>query len=143
MGYHKIMTMATAVLCLAASPASCLPPAEQAPKSTSRTSSSSTWWTPTSTPTSLSLAASCTYRPTQTFLSSSGCAFSCTATAQCTMDAALTKPCGCTSVVVRPVTTTVCPTRSPCIQCTTGWGIAIVSESPCPATTATTLPTAV
>ncbi|SPQ27406.1 977c37c1-1276-4ba3-a131-d19713aef281 [Thermothielavioides terrestris] len=52
-------------------------------------------------------------------------------------------PCGCSRAAVSPTTVTICPTRSPCYQCTTGWGIATITDSNCPpSATPTTAPTA-
>ncbi|KAK3315239.1 hypothetical protein B0H66DRAFT_337560 [Apodospora peruviana] len=90
---------------------------------------------PTSTPTTL-MADSCTTRPTQTYYSTSGCAIDCPATINCTADEGLIIPCGCTSVAVRPVTTTICASRTPCLQCTTGWGLVVRSETDCPTASA-------
>ncbi|KAK4221337.1 hypothetical protein QBC38DRAFT_492253 [Podospora fimiseda] len=73
-------------------------------------------------PITTSLAKSCTFTGTQTIYSASGCALTCS-TAFCISDAAVTKSCNCPRVPVETVTTTICPTRTPCYQCTTGWGI--------------------
>ncbi|KAK0706644.1 hypothetical protein B0T26DRAFT_628451, partial [Lasiosphaeria miniovina] len=92
----------------------------------------------TARPTSVTvLPSSCTTRPTQTYYSSSGCDINCPNQINCYADFAVTVPCGCKSVAVRPLTTTICATRSPCFQCHTGWGIATLFES-CSATATAT-----
>ncbi|KAK0741652.1 hypothetical protein B0T21DRAFT_282824, partial [Apiosordaria backusii] len=40
-------------------------------------------------------------------------------------------PCGCTRASVVPTTTTICATASPCVQCKTGWGIYVTTQSNC------------
>jgi hypothetical protein len=61
---------------------------------------------------------------------SGGCAFDCDA-ALCIADAALFLPCGCTRATkIITKTETACPTYSPCINCSTGWGIITINE-PC------------
>ncbi|KAK0717685.1 hypothetical protein B0T26DRAFT_302153 [Lasiosphaeria miniovina] len=82
--------------------------------------------------TTTSLAASCTYKPTQTFYSSSGCPLTC-GNEFCVIDAAVTIPCGCPRVDIQPTTVTVCPTQTPCYQCYTGWGTFLVTQT-CPQT---------
>ncbi|KAL2258403.1 hypothetical protein VTK26DRAFT_8292 [Humicola hyalothermophila] len=101
--------------------------------------------TATPTPTSISTSElvtsypdSCTYRPTQTYYSSSGCALSCS-TRFCIIDAPATISCGCPTVFIETQTVTVCPTATPCWQCTTGWGTFIYTET-C-TSTAAPLPT--
>ncbi|KAK3946227.1 hypothetical protein QBC46DRAFT_402596 [Diplogelasinospora grovesii] len=124
------------------------PTTRPSPTSSSTTTSSSTWSYVTPPP----MPESCTTRPTQTFYSTSGCDIACTDTAWCIMDCkppdpltrpytqlmvnndmkdAVTLSCGCTSVAVRPTTTTICPTKSNCQQCTTGWGIATIMQTGC------------
>ncbi|KAK0622640.1 hypothetical protein B0T14DRAFT_514190 [Immersiella caudata] len=83
------------------------------------------------TTTTTTLPASCTTTPTQTFYSSSGCALSCS-TGFCVTDAAVTIPCGCSKVAISPTTITVCPTKTPCYQCYTGWGTFFVTETCAP-----------
>ncbi|KAK4238979.1 hypothetical protein C8A03DRAFT_14595, partial [Achaetomium macrosporum] len=85
--------------------------------------------TTTASPTITSLPDSCTYRPTQTYYFSSGCAHTC-ATGFCIIDAPVTISCGCPTVVIETQTVTVCPTATPCQQCTTGWGTFLHTE-PC------------
>ncbi|KAL1871564.1 hypothetical protein VTK73DRAFT_2028 [Phialemonium thermophilum] len=89
----------------------------------------------TTAPSTSSLPDSCTFRPTQTIWATSGCAITCNHEF-CIYDAFVTLPCGCPSVRVQPTTTTLCPTQTGCIQCTTGWGIATVTET-CPSSTPT------
>ncbi|KAK4450952.1 hypothetical protein QBC34DRAFT_459338 [Podospora aff. communis PSN243] len=88
----------------------------------------------TLTTTTTTLPASCTTTPTQTFYSSSGCSLSCS-TGFCITDAAVTISCGCSRVAISPTTITVCPTKTPCYQCYTGWGTFFVTET-CPPTSA-------
>ncbi|KAK3937537.1 hypothetical protein QBC46DRAFT_392471 [Diplogelasinospora grovesii] len=88
--------------------------------------------------TSSSLPASCTYKPTQTVYSRSGCATPCATNQFCIVDAAVTVPCGCPSVSIQPSTTTICASATGCIECTTGWGFFTVSESGCTTATAKT-----
>ncbi|KAK3295349.1 uncharacterized protein B0H64DRAFT_395076 [Chaetomium fimeti] len=71
---------------------------------------------------------SCTYRPTQTFYSSSGCSHTC-ATGFCIIDAPATISCGCPRVFIETQTVTVCPTHTPCQQCYTGWGTFLYTEA--------------
>ncbi|KAK4244588.1 hypothetical protein C7999DRAFT_17179, partial [Corynascus novoguineensis] len=78
---------------------------------------------------------SCTYRPTQTFYSSSGCAHTCE-TGFCIIDAPATVSCGCPTVFIETQTTTMCPTQAPCRQCYTGWGTFLYTEL-CASATAT------
>ncbi|KAK3368757.1 hypothetical protein B0H63DRAFT_515285 [Podospora didyma] len=91
----------------------------------------------TPTPTITSLDASCTTTPTQTFYSTSGCALTCS-TGFCVIDAAVTVPCGCSSLEIRTATITICPTRTPCYQCYTGWGT-FRETATCPPTTSPSL----
>ncbi|EAQ91564.1 predicted protein [Chaetomium globosum CBS 148.51] len=91
--------------------------------------------TTTTTDTITSYPDSCTYRPTQTFYSSSGCAHTC-ATGFCVIDAPATISCGCPRVFIETQTVTVCPTQTPCQQCYTGWGTFLYTE-PCGSATAT------
>ncbi|KAK4215765.1 hypothetical protein QBC37DRAFT_117193 [Rhypophila decipiens] len=85
--------------------------------------------------TTTSLAASCTFTGTQTFYSSGGCnGLACETAGFCIIDAAATKSCGCDSLVIVTKTTTICPTKTPCYQCTTGWGTFIETQS-CTSTT--------
>ncbi|KAL2144668.1 hypothetical protein VTI28DRAFT_8696 [Corynascus sepedonium] len=80
------------------------------------------------------LPASCTYRPTATTYQTSGCDFSCpTSSVWCIVDAYVVLPCGCDRAAVSPTTVTRCPTTSAnCLQCSTGWGIATITDSDCP-----------
>ncbi|KAK4201946.1 hypothetical protein QBC40DRAFT_48386 [Triangularia verruculosa] len=84
----------------------------------------------TTTMETTSLPDSCTFTGTQTFYSSSGCGLACS-TGFCISDAAVTRSCGCSKIEIHTVTTTVCPTRTPCYQCYTGWGTFFV-DLPCP-----------
>ncbi|KAK1833540.1 hypothetical protein QBC39DRAFT_345454 [Podospora conica] len=43
--------------------------------------------------------------------------------------AVVMKPCGCSRVEIQTRTTSVCPTKTPCWQCHTGWGGFFVTES--------------
>ncbi|KAK4160649.1 hypothetical protein QBC43DRAFT_219407 [Cladorrhinum sp. PSN259] len=104
-------------------------------KHTSTVSKGSTTTTTTKV-TTTSLAKSCTFTGTQTIYSRSGCAVSCS-TGFCIIDAGVTKSCGCPSVAIETVTTTVCPTSTPCYQCYTGWGTFVYTQ---PCTTGPTLP---
>ncbi|KHE86537.1 hypothetical protein GE21DRAFT_1203872 [Neurospora crassa] len=88
--------------------------------------------TTTTTP-SPTLAPSCTFTGTQTQWATSGCDLPCNTSIFCIWDAAVTQPCGCSSVPVVTTTVTLCPTRTPCQQCTTGWGIFTYTRS-CEAT---------
>ncbi|KAK3681593.1 hypothetical protein B0T22DRAFT_472516 [Podospora appendiculata] len=99
------------------------------------TSTSSCPSPPTTTPTVAitspavsSLPDSCTFRPTQTFYSSSGCSLTCN-TGFCVVDAPVTVSCGCSRAPVEPTTVTVCPTKTPCYQCYTGWGTFLYTQS--------------
>ncbi|KAB5535356.1 hypothetical protein GE09DRAFT_358823 [Coniochaeta sp. 2T2.1] len=104
------------------------------PTSTTIPKPTTTTKTPhTTSPTTL--PASCTYKPTQTDWATTGCEIPCHPTGYCFADYALTLRCGCTRMQVQPTTTTICPTQTSCVQCATGWGIAIITESPCPALT--------
>ncbi|KAK4667903.1 uncharacterized protein QC764_0110940 [Podospora pseudoanserina] len=85
---------------------------------------------PPTTMETTSLPDSCTFTGTQTFYSSSGCDLTCS-TGFCIIDAAATRSCGCSRVEIETVTTTVCPTRTPCYQCYTGWGT-FFYDLPCP-----------
>ncbi|KAJ4397767.1 hypothetical protein N0V93_002004 [Gnomoniopsis smithogilvyi] len=82
--------------------------------------------------TNASLPDSCTYRPTATSTATTGCPTSCDTIAYGAADAAVVIPCGCTTAVVEPTTTTVCPTTTACVQFNTGWGIAAIPETGCP-----------
>ncbi|KAL2116997.1 hypothetical protein VTJ04DRAFT_9165 [Mycothermus thermophilus] len=75
----------------------------------------------------------CVFRPEATWYKPTGCDIECTSTVPCIADAAVTVPCGCSSVQVKPTTTTLCPTHtSQCeTQCQTGWGIATFYETGC------------
>ncbi|KAK0666523.1 hypothetical protein QBC41DRAFT_348701 [Cercophora samala] len=84
----------------------------------------------TTTMETTSLPKSCTFTGTQTFYSSSGCGLTCSS-GFCVIDAAVTKSCGCSRIEIETVTTTVCPTRTPCYQCYTGWGT-FFDYLPCP-----------
>ncbi|KAL0472829.1 hypothetical protein QR685DRAFT_568989 [Neurospora intermedia] len=70
---------------------------------------------------------------TQTQWATSGCDLPCNTSIFCIWDAALTQSCGCSSVPVVTTTVTLCPTSTPCQQCTTGWGIFTYTQS-CEAT---------
>ncbi|KAK4108122.1 hypothetical protein N656DRAFT_848963 [Canariomyces notabilis] len=91
-------------------------------------SSTSTGTSTTSDSTITSYPDSCTYRPTQTYYASSGCAFSCSSQF-CIIDAPATISCGCPTVFIETQTVTVCPTKSPCWNCHTGWGTFLVTET--------------
>ncbi|KAK4119978.1 hypothetical protein N657DRAFT_649551 [Parathielavia appendiculata] len=78
------------------------------------------------------LPASCTYRPTATWFATTGCDIPCPTSPLCIADHFVVLPCGCSSAAVSPTTVTICPTRSPCYQCSTGWGIATITDSKCP-----------
>ncbi|AEO71609.1 uncharacterized protein THITE_2021175, partial [Thermothielavioides terrestris NRRL 8126] len=109
-------------------------PACPAPSSSTPTATPSTS-TSTSTSTHAgpeTLPASCTYRPTATWYATSGCAIPCATSPFCIADDYVVLPCGCSRAAVSPTTVTICPTRSPCYQCTTGWGIATITDSNCP-----------
>lgn len=81
----------------------------------------------------------CTTRPTQTFFSTgTGCAISCPTQINCFADYGVLVPCGCTSVAVRPVTTTICPPDTRCFQCYSGWGIVTQYETGCAGSTRVT-----
>ncbi|KAK4040567.1 hypothetical protein C8A01DRAFT_46122 [Parachaetomium inaequale] len=101
------------------------------PARTSTTKSTSTTPTPTGPPT---LPASCTYRPQATSYQTTGCDFTCPPqSAWCIADAYVVLPCGCDRAAVSPTTVTRCPTASAnCFQCSTGWGIATITDSNCP-----------
>ncbi|KAK4242173.1 hypothetical protein C8A03DRAFT_11614 [Achaetomium macrosporum] len=104
-------------------------------------SSSTTVKSTTSTSTTLgpqTLPASCTYRPTATWYATSGCDIPCPTSPLCIADNFVVVPCGCTRAAVSPTTITICPTKAPCNQCMTGWGIATITESNCPPTTTAT-----
>ncbi|KAM7185946.1 hypothetical protein V8F20_011586, partial [Naviculisporaceae sp. PSN 640] len=73
----------------------------------------------------------CTTRPTQTYLSASGCAITCGTQINCIADMGVVVPCGCTSVAIRPVTTIVCPTNTHCFQCQSAWGFHTQYETGC------------
>ncbi|KAM7206141.1 hypothetical protein V8F20_002923, partial [Naviculisporaceae sp. PSN 640] len=75
------------------------------------------------------LPASCTFTGTQTYYSVGGCNGMTCETGFCILDAAATKSCGCDKLVIVTKTTTICPTRTPCYQCTTGWGTFIYTQS--------------
>ncbi|KAK4155751.1 hypothetical protein C8A00DRAFT_13238, partial [Chaetomidium leptoderma] len=92
------------------------------------TSSSTTTTTTTDTDTITSYPNSCTYRPTQTFYSPSGCAHTCD-TGFCVIDAPATISCGCPIVFIETQTVTMCPTKTPCQQCYTGWGTFLYTDS--------------
>ncbi|KAK4187507.1 hypothetical protein QBC35DRAFT_356484, partial [Podospora australis] len=77
---------------------------------------------------------SCTFTGTQTWYSTSGCDLTCSK-GFCIMDAAVTRSCGCPSIEITTTTITICPTRTPCYQCTTGWGTFSV-YLPCPTSVA-------
>ncbi|EGZ71272.1 hypothetical protein NEUTE2DRAFT_166343 [Neurospora tetrasperma FGSC 2509] len=79
------------------------------------------------------IAPSCTFTGTQTQWATSGCDLPCDTSIFCIWDAAVTQSCGCSSVPVVTTTVTLCPTRTPCQQCTTGWGIFTYTQS-CEAT---------
>ncbi|KAL2179946.1 uncharacterized protein P884DRAFT_275532 [Thermothelomyces heterothallicus CBS 202.75] len=99
---------------------------------------SSTITAPTSPPT---LPASCTYRPTATSYLTTGCEFACPTTTSvwCISDAYVVLPCGCDRAAVSPTTVTRCPTASVhCPQCSTGWGIATITDPNCPSSTTET-----
>ncbi|KAL2123508.1 hypothetical protein VTJ04DRAFT_3963 [Mycothermus thermophilus] len=81
---------------------------------------------------------SCTFRPTQTYYSSSGCAITCDA-GFCIRDEPATISCGCPTVFIETQYTTVCPTTSPCYQCHSAWGTFLYTE-PCSTTTPTAAP---
>ncbi|KAH6847990.1 hypothetical protein B0I37DRAFT_415681 [Chaetomium sp. MPI-CAGE-AT-0009] len=62
--------------------------------------------------------------------------------AWCIADAYVVLPCGCDRAAVAPTTVSRCPTASGnCFQCSTGWGIATITDSNCPPS-ATATPTA-
>ncbi|KAL2259475.1 hypothetical protein VTK26DRAFT_6844 [Humicola hyalothermophila] len=98
----------------------------------------STLSTPTDSPTLSPLPESCTYRPTATWFATSGCDLSCSMEIDCVADFAVVLPCGCDRAAVSPTTTTICPTRTPCYQCVTGWGIATVTDPRCESSGAAT-----
>ncbi|KAK3901365.1 hypothetical protein C8A05DRAFT_16445 [Staphylotrichum tortipilum] len=100
--------------------------------------------TTTSSSTSTGLPASCTYRPTATWYATTGCDIACPTQPLCIADSFVVLPCGCTRAAVSPTTITICPTRSPCYQCSTGWGIGTITDSKCPpSSTPTALTTVV
>ncbi|KAK4144130.1 uncharacterized protein C8A04DRAFT_11844 [Dichotomopilus funicola] len=110
--------------------------------SSSHPASSST--PPATTTTSGGLPSSCTYRPQATTYTNEGCAFTCPPqSAWCIADAYVVLPCGCDRAAVAPTTISRCPTASyNCLQCSTGWGIATVTDPNCPpSSTATAKPT--
>ncbi|KAH6622909.1 hypothetical protein F5144DRAFT_344929 [Chaetomium tenue] len=80
------------------------------------------------------LPASCTFRPQATTYTNDGCDFKCPPqSAWCIADAFVVLPCGCDRAAVAPTTVSRCPTASGnCFQCSTGWGIATVTDSNCP-----------
>ncbi|KAK4190302.1 hypothetical protein QBC35DRAFT_449499 [Podospora australis] len=86
---------------------------------------------PGPTPTGGALPASCTTRPVATWYKTSGCEVNCNPTLNCIADFALVLPCGCTLATAIPTTTTICPTRTPCVQCQTGWGLITVTDPSC------------
>ncbi|KAK0651332.1 hypothetical protein B0T16DRAFT_77200 [Cercophora newfieldiana] len=106
---------------------------------TSTTSSPSA--IPTTTPkTTTPTSPDCTYRPTATAWSTTGCEFNCPTQAYLAIDYLATIPCGCdnTRVAVRPTTTTLCYTKPNCQgQWDEGWMIwGTPTGCPAPATAA-------
>ncbi|KAK3948481.1 hypothetical protein QBC32DRAFT_58272 [Pseudoneurospora amorphoporcata] len=89
--------------------------------------------TTTTAPSITTIAPSCTFTGTQTKWATSGCDIPCNTSAFCIYDAAVTKSCGCSSVPIRVTTVTLCPTGTPCMQCTTAWGTFTYTQ-PCTAT---------
>ncbi|KAK4154145.1 hypothetical protein C8A00DRAFT_14715 [Chaetomidium leptoderma] len=87
---------------------------------------------PSTTTTSTGLPASCTYRPTATWFATTGCDIPCPSSPLCIADNYVVLPCGCERAAVSPTTVTICPTRAPCMQCSTGFGIATITDSNCP-----------
>ncbi|KAG7294247.1 hypothetical protein NEMBOFW57_004317 [Staphylotrichum longicolle] len=110
------------------------------PAPSSKTTQTSTT---TSSSTSTGLPASCTYRPTATWYATTGCAIACPTQPLCIADAFVVLPCGCSRAAVSPTTVTICPTRSPCYQCSTGYGIATITDSKCPPSSTPTAQTTV
>ncbi|KAK0738745.1 hypothetical protein B0T18DRAFT_376660 [Schizothecium vesticola] len=92
--------------------------------------------TPPPSPITTGLPASCTVEVTATSYSTSGCALKC-ATNFCISDAAVVKSCGCSRVEIQTRTTSMCPTKTPCWQCHTGWGTFFITESCSTTATAT------
>ncbi|KAH8761212.1 hypothetical protein F5883DRAFT_130122 [Diaporthe sp. PMI_573] len=88
----------------------------------------------------IGLPSSCTMKPTQTITATTGCPTPCATWANnCWDDRAVELECGCPSMTVQPVTETVCPTVTSCMQCTTGWGLITVTPTNCPTPTPTPL----
>ncbi|KAI7781916.1 hypothetical protein LA080_014097 [Diaporthe eres] len=86
------------------------------------------------------LPSSCTLRPTQTITATTGCPTSCSTYADnCWWDYGVELECGCQRMTVEPVTETVCPTVTSCVQCTTAWGITTITPTTCPTPTPTPL----
>jgi hypothetical protein len=96
--------------------------------------------TPSSTstkPTSTKTGTACT--PTVTVRENlqvrDGCAFECDSEPRCIGDGIIPLPCGCTSAAsVFTSTIRACPTRSPCINCSIGFGWTLPASN-CPTTT--------
>ncbi|KAL2265606.1 hypothetical protein VTJ83DRAFT_6706 [Remersonia thermophila] len=145
----KFSSLAVAVL--AALPAPGIAKKVCKPKTTYRTTTITTTSTTTSTVTTgpvttgpdPSSSPDCVFRPqgTWTLTNDPQCAFRCpTPNPFCIADAAVTLPCGCTNLTIRPTTTSVCATGpQDCrVQCSTGWGFITFTASGCqtPAPTA-------
>ena len=105
-------------------------------------------------PTATRSSVVCTTTETQVWYSTAGCPVNCPTGLDCFADgksvyrilaqtllvdqlanylvtlllAAVMLLCGCDRMQVKTMTTTVCATASPCIQCATGWGIVTISQ---------------